>query len=63
MDEDNWTPEEEDTTVNPEHELSDDTDEEPQSSVRLKKQITRKIVMNVALTKYSVVKKTAKHFK
>jgi tubulin polyglutamylase TTLL6/13 len=63
MDEDVWVNEEEDTTVNPELEQSEETEEEAQSPQRSKKQPSRKVVMNVALTKYLVVKKIAKHFK
>ena len=63
MDEDAWVNEEEDTSVNLENEHSSDTDEEVSSPLRQKKQQQRKVVLNVALTKYSVVNKTAKYFK
>lgn len=63
MDDEAWIHEEEDTTVNAEIEQSEETEEEPQSPLKTKKSPVRKIVMNVALTKYAVVKKVGKFFK
>ena len=63
MDEDNYAVEEEDSTISPEREESDDSEEDVQSSTKQRKTQARKIIVNVALTKYAVVKKTVKHFK
>ena len=63
MDEDAWIVAEEDSTINPDHDQSEETEEEAQSPQRIKKQSGRKVVLNVSLTKYSVVRKVAKFFK
>lgn len=63
MEEDAGAIEYEDFGLNPENEASDETDEEVPSPLRQKKQIQRKVVLNVSLTKYSVVNKTARFFK
>ena len=61
MDEDQFINGEDDPGNNPEMEQSDDPNEEPSSPSRSKKtQQSRKIILNVSLTKYSVVKKAGR---
>lgn len=60
MDEDQFINGEDDAGNNIELEQSDDVNEEPLSPSRSKKPQSRKIILNVSLTKYSVVKKAGR---
>ena len=61
MDEDHLLNKESESPA-PEAEISEENSEEPQSPSKQKKP-SRKITMNISLTKYSVVRKAGKHFK